>query len=175
MNRITIAAVFAIVAWMAPLATAQATWRNLRFGMTETEAKVVLGADAHRPTKEQQSNDSVAYCGWVVSINVETVPGIAYIEFDRATKRLHNLFLSLQFKTLATDMDKTLSAAAIVTSLENKYGTPFRKDDKDDNEMTQYITWRVQDQVIKYSIIRVQGIPDLIVISYEPPSGIKDL
>ena len=51
----------------------------------------------------------------------------------------------------------------------------LKSNNHDDNGMPQYITWRVKDQVIKYSVLRVGGIPDLIVITYEPLSGIKDL
>jgi hypothetical protein len=73
---------------------------------------------------------------------------------------------------LSSDIDKRVSESAIITSLENKYGEPFRTVD---NPLTRRITWRPKDQVIVYDAIMLDGLPLLITISYEPLSAIKDL
>jgi hypothetical protein len=166
MARILIA--LAIALCMTSLATAQTTWRGLRFGMTEAEARIALNA-VRQPSK---GGDKPKEPGVSVIVQIETIPGIAILSFDAKTKGLCRIFIQLDPKDLSSDIDKRVSESAIITSLENKYGEPFRTVD---NPLTRRITWRPKDQVIVYDAIMLDGLPLLITISYEPLSAIKDL
>jgi hypothetical protein len=150
---------------------AQTTWHDLRFGMTETEVKAQLGNGVNRPVPDDQTDvDHPSYVGWEVLIEVEHIPGKALILFDKKTHRCTGVDLDLDPAKLVGAVKKSISVKALLESLENKYGNPFRTED---GLITKATTWRTKDQIVECRVLFVRDMPDVIFIRYRPKS--KDI
>jgi hypothetical protein len=158
---------------VAGSAAAQTTWRGLRFGMTEAEARTQLGNDAKRPSGlgAESNSKSEVYTGWLVSLELQHIPGEARIGFDKKAHRCAGIYIELDPTKIIDGIEKQVSVKLLLESLENKYGHPFRIEDGVQGSKT--ITWRTSDQIVEYHCISVEGVPHLIIIRYEPKT--KDL
>lgn len=150
---------------------AQSTWHDLRFGMTESEAKLKLGGVAKRPVSvpEQRQSFQADYAGWVVPIEVEEIEGQGLISFDKVTHRLVGVTLVLDSEKLRDTSDKQW-VKRVRRSLEDEYGKPFRIEGR--GGIDTRTTWRLKDQIVELQALETSdGGSQLVFIDYKLPTS----
>ena len=149
---------------------AQPTWHGLRFGMTESEAKLKLGGAAKRPDPlpEEGQRSQTDYPGWILSIAIEDIPGEGVISFDKVTHRLARVTLVLNSEKMK-DVSDNQWVNRIRRSLEDKYGRPFRREKESIDSRT---TWRLKDQILELQTLETSdGSMQLVFIDYKLVTG----
>lgn len=149
------------------------TWGGLKFGMTETQARLVLGAKMlkpdpgaeHQPVDQSSGN---AVMGVVRETSVKGFDGEASLLFDKGSKKLSMVTLMLTPQKDLSNQAKTDAFSRLHNDLVKKYGPPVSVTDNT-------IIFRSGGQSIDVFATLANDVPLLVHIAYEPTSAAKGI